>query len=158
MEDTFYQEAFLDINRPDSKLRTFAKLKTSIGIERYLIKCQNLDYRTAITKLRLSNHDLCIERGRYLGLDKSERFCPFCPELIETEEHFLLQCTTLKPLRTEHLTLELQTMNSNFVQLTENEKFVYALTKEDVSQNVGSFLHKAFQLRKYLCEKHKNHF
>ena len=45
MEDTFYQEAFLDINRLDSKLRTFAKWKTSIGIERYLIKCQNLHYR-----------------------------------------------------------------------------------------------------------------
>ena len=34
--DTFYQEAFRDINRDGSKLRTFAKLKTDIGIAKYL--------------------------------------------------------------------------------------------------------------------------
>ena len=157
MKDIFHQESFLDINRPDSKLRTFAKLKTSIGIETYLIRCINLEHRTAITKLRLSNHDLCIERGRHLGIDKSQRFCPFCPKLVETEEHFLLQCTAFKNLRTEYLTRELQTVNSNLELLAENEKFVYLLTQEDASQRVGSFLHKAFQLRKYLCEKHKNH-
>ena len=34
--DTFYQEAFRDINRDGSKLRTLAKLKTDIGIAKYL--------------------------------------------------------------------------------------------------------------------------
>ena len=34
--DTFYQEAFRDINRDGSKLRTFAKLNTDIGIAKYL--------------------------------------------------------------------------------------------------------------------------
>ena len=34
--DTFYQEAFRDINRDGSKLRTFAKLKTDIGMAKYL--------------------------------------------------------------------------------------------------------------------------
>ena len=63
MTDIFYQEAFLDINRTDSKLRTFAKLKTTIGIENYLISCLNLDHRVSITKLKLSNHDLFIEKG-----------------------------------------------------------------------------------------------
>ena len=150
MKDIFYQEAFLNINRPDSKLRTFAKLKTSIGMEKYLISCLNLEHRTAITKLRLSNHDLCIERGRHLGIDKSERYCPFCPNIIETEEHFLLQCTVFDTLRSKYLKFELRPPNCNL-------EFIYLLTEESALQHVGIFLHKAFQLRKYLCEKHKNH-
>ena len=157
MKDIFYQEAFLNINRADSKLRTFAKLKTSIGMEKYLITCLNLKHRTAITKLRLSNHDLCIEMGRHSGIDKSKRYCPFCPNLIETEKHFLLQCTVFDTLRMNYLTFELQPLNFNLEFLADNEKFIYLLTEESALQHVGIFLHKAFQLRKYLCEKHKNH-
>ena len=154
MTDTFYQEAFLDINRPDSKLRTFAKLKTSPGIEKYLTTCLNLDHRGAITKLRLSNHDLCIETGRHLGIERNRRYCPFCPNIVETEEHFLLQCNTFETLRTQYLLFEehpqIQTLN-------DREKFIYVLTEDIAIHQVGIFLYKAFQLRKYLIDKHKNH-
>ena len=33
MKSIFYQESFNNIRRDDSKLRTFAKLKTNIGLE-----------------------------------------------------------------------------------------------------------------------------
>ena len=36
MKDIFHQETFSDMTRIDSKLRTFGKIKTSIGIEKYL--------------------------------------------------------------------------------------------------------------------------
>ena len=91
MKDIFYQESFSFINREDSKLRTYGKVKTNIGIEKYLLSNLKIDERTCITKLRLSNHDLMIEKGRHQNIHKSQRFCPFCPNQIETEEHFLLQ-------------------------------------------------------------------
>ena len=53
--DTFYQEAFRDINRDGSKLRTFAKLMTDIGIAKYLTHSRDTDSRIALTKIRLSN-------------------------------------------------------------------------------------------------------
>ena len=65
MCDIFYQGAFLDIIRDDSKLRTFAKVKHTVGIEKYLHYPLDLEARTAITKFRLSNHDLMIEKGRH---------------------------------------------------------------------------------------------
>ena len=97
--DTFYQEAFRDINRDGSKLRTFAKLKTDIGMAKYLTHSRHIDSRIALTKIRLSNHDLMIENGRHLGGNKTERFCPICTDIVESEEHFLLHCITFSPLR-----------------------------------------------------------
>ena len=101
MSDIFYQEAFIDINRDNSKLRTFGKIKRIIGIEKYLLHPLDLETRTILSKFRLSNHDLMIEKGRHIKLDKTERFCPFCPTLIETEFHFLLHCDTFSRLRRE---------------------------------------------------------
>ena len=100
--DTFYQEAFRDINRNGSKLRTSAKLKTDIGMAKYLTHSRHIDSRIALTKIRLSNHDLMIEKGRHSGVNKTERFCPFCTDIVESEEHFLLRCATF-PLYVLHL-------------------------------------------------------
>ena len=97
--DTFYQEAFRDINRDGSKLRTFAKLNTDIGMAKYLTHSRHIDSRIALTKIRLSNHDLMIEKGRLSGVNKTEHFCPFCTDIVESEEHFLLRCATFSPLR-----------------------------------------------------------
>ena len=82
MMGAFYQCAFAKINSDESKLRTFGKLKTSIGMSKYLNKVRHLDSLIALTKLRLSNHDLMIEKGRHLKIDKSERFLPFLPKIL----------------------------------------------------------------------------
>ena len=68
MIDIFYQEAFADISRENSKLRTYAKLKQNRGLENYL-KNVNVEERTPLTKIRLSNHDLMIEKGRHQELE-----------------------------------------------------------------------------------------
>ena len=34
--------------------------------------------RIAVSRLRLSNHELMIEKGRHLKLDVNQRICPFC--------------------------------------------------------------------------------
>ena len=100
--DTFYQEAFRDINRDGCKLRMFAKLKTDIGMAKYLTHSQHIDSRIALTKIRLSNHDLMIEKGRHSIVNETERFYPFCMNIVESEEHFLQRCATFSPL---HATL-----------------------------------------------------
>ena len=47
-----------------------------------------------MTKLRLSNHRLAIETGRYVRPYKkpTERICPLCKKEAEDEKHFLVSC------------------------------------------------------------------
>ena len=98
LKDIFYQESFADISRENSKLRTFSLLKKTIGMENYLTELQNTKERTSITKLRLSNHGLMIEKGRHLNIERNCRFCPFCPRVVENEMHFLLECSCLSKI------------------------------------------------------------
>ena len=93
--DIFHQEAFVDIKREDSKLRTYGTIKKEQGYETYLSKITSIKQRTALTKFRISNSVLMIEKGRHSNIDKSLRFCPFCPDKIEDEKHFLLECNAL---------------------------------------------------------------
>ena len=46
-----------------------------------------------MARLRASTHGLVIERGRYLGMVRSERKCRYCDRgVVESEEHILLDC------------------------------------------------------------------
>ena len=54
ISDTFHQDAFTTINSEESKLRTFGKLKTTIGISPYLTQVKHLDSRKALSKVCLS--------------------------------------------------------------------------------------------------------
>ena len=153
MKDIFHQEAFSDINRVDSKLRTYALIKPLTGIEKYILTNANVDERISITKLRLSNHDLMIEKGRHLKIEKTQRFCPFCPNLIETEQHFLLQCKTFDILRA-HLTEDIETTLPYYSTLPEDSKFKL-LFSEQIITHSGKFIHASLQLRKFLLEKHR---
>ena len=69
MTDIFHQNAFVKINRINSKLRTYAKIKKEPGLESYLSTVTNVDKRIHRSKIRLSNHDLNIEKGRHHGLE-----------------------------------------------------------------------------------------
>ena len=99
--DIFHQEAFADIKREDSKLRTYGIIKKEKGYETYLSNITSIKQRTALTKFRISNSVLMIEKGRHSNIDKSLRFCPFCPDKIEDEKHFLLECYVYKYLRSD---------------------------------------------------------
>ena len=78
MSDIFHQESFAEINKEGNKLRIYAKIKLEKGYKNYLSIMANVEKRTAVTKIRLSNHGLMIEKGRYQKLHLSQRNCPFC--------------------------------------------------------------------------------
>ena len=62
--------------------------------ENYLTNVRNINHRVAITKLRLSNHKLATETGRYVKpyQPPDQRTCPLCKTGLEDEEHFLMNC------------------------------------------------------------------
>ena len=48
--------------------------------------------RKMLVKLRLSDHKLNIETGRYDKISRCDRICPVCRLDIEDEIHFLFDC------------------------------------------------------------------
>ena len=97
--DNFHETSLESIKNDASKLRTYGLIKTEPGMEDYLKWVKNVNIRSQVTKLRLSNHRLAIETGRHHEVPRDERFCTFCPGHIEDEFHFLFECTALTHLR-----------------------------------------------------------
>ena len=60
--------------------------------------------RAALCKIRISAHNLMIEKGRYQKLNRKDRNCLVCNAgEIENEEHFLLHCKHYKLIRSTFL-------------------------------------------------------
>jgi hypothetical protein len=57
-----------------SKLYLFSNLKQNLSMESYL-SISNFEYRKLITKLRISEYSLLIEKGRHLNILREQRLC-----------------------------------------------------------------------------------
>ena len=155
--DIFHQHAFADIRRENSKLRTYSLLKSNIGKECYLEKIKNTKIRTMFTKFRLSNHNLMIEKGRHQGIDKNSRFCPFCPNIIEDEIHFLMKCKCYASHRDSLFkTIIEDNKVPNFTHSEILEQFKILLTHPDAIQHTAHYITKTISIRDFLTAKHKN--
>ena len=65
--------------------------------ETYLDIVKNAGHRYRSTRLRISAHDLEIERGRYSNIAREDRICQWCSltmdnKYIEDEAHVLFYC------------------------------------------------------------------
>ena len=68
------------------KLEFYRSFKTDHTSSSYLDLTRGTAGRRALVKLRISNHKLIIELGRYNQTTKDNRHCPFCgSSLIEDE-------------------------------------------------------------------------
>ena len=106
-----------------SKLRMLSILKDDFACENYLLLVPNKANRTALTKLRLSNHNLMTEKGRYVKVQLCDKSCPFCPDQIEDKFHFLIKCPIYTELRIGMLD-DIKNIIYGFHYLTD-ENFLY---------------------------------
>ena len=153
--DQFHQNAFETIRNEGSKLRTYAIFKTAEGLEKYLVDIKNTKLRCALTKLRLSNHNLLIETGRHkkgkMETKKELRICPLCHDGIEDEAHFLLFCPVYNDLRNQlYMCLNLP---NNFQYYSANEKLKFIMINLD--DNIAKFNYNCFELRHFLLSNPK---
>ena len=139
LRDIFHQNAFGEINQPNSKLRTYKYLKTEIGTERYLNLIPCPEKRVAMSKFRLSNHNLMIEKGRHTKIRKDLRFCPICPNEVEDETHFIMYCEGYKDER-KNLFLKVNQLCRDFKHLDDADKFIFLLTNENALRISAQFI------------------
>ena len=71
-----------------NKLRSYGLFKTQPGCEKYLREIENEAVRQSLTKFRISNHILTIEKGRHMSPIAPRE--AIGPGKVEDEIHFLL--------------------------------------------------------------------
>ena len=152
LRDNFHQEAFGKIRSNSSKLRTYALFKNEVGFEQYLIDMKNVQDRSLVTKFRLSNHRLMIEVGRHDDTAEEERFCPFCPQAVEHETHFMFTCPTYSHLRERYLQPITNSIRS-FQYLPHDRRMQLLLT--NMEQGTCKFIASSLDLREFLISKPK---
>ena len=86
---TFWTSEIND--KEHSRYQFYASVKKSFHIENYLVYIRDFTLRAALSRLRMSSHNLMIEKGRHLGLRKEDRVCDFC-QVLEDENHFIFHC------------------------------------------------------------------
>ena len=145
--DIFHQNSFEKIRANDHKLRTYAIFKKDIGMEEYLINVKNITERKNITKFRLSNHRLMIEIGRHKGLNKEQRTCPFCPEKVEDEFHFLCECKTYEHQRKTYLNPIIFSI-PGFSKFNNAERIEILMCKMD--SNICKYISNSLEIRAFL--------
>ena len=97
-------QEILMANTTSSKLVTYCLFKLDTSCESYLNKITLNKYKFALSRFRLSSHNLTLETGRYYNIPKENRICTFCNmNKIESEYHFLLVCPLYAELRRQYL-------------------------------------------------------
>ena len=79
----FYQNIFLtkfSTIDNSSKLILYKDLKRDLNMENYLLH-ENFEKRRFITKLRISDHNLLIEKGRHLKIPREKDFVRYAIKL-----------------------------------------------------------------------------
>ena len=129
-----------------SKLFLYKDLKVSLEREYYL-QHPNFEIRRTFTKMRISAHNLQIEKGRYMNCPREQRLCQNC-SVIEDEQHFLLHCKNNQNLR-RNLFDEILLEDKEFLNYNDNEKLVVLLNPKNLVQvkRTGSFIKQSMELR-----------
>ena len=126
--DQFSANWHAKLNGPDQpKLRTYRKFKNNHTHEPYLKLVKNPKHRTALAKLRTSNHKLEIETQRYNNTPEHDRICRQCNSgHVETEEHFIFFCWKHRRLRPTFLNTCSQLCN-NFDTMNTSNKLIWIM-------------------------------
>ena len=143
--DVFKQSWYNDI--ANNRVHTLYKnYKLSFDFEHYLNVLPN-KLRVALSRLRLSSHQLRIETGRYSQnrVDRAQCTCTLCKSLILRTYHFVLVCPVYSILRQKYIRPYYYNRPSvyKFTQLMQTKQ-------EGVLQKLGKYVYESFRLRSTL--------
>ena len=151
-----FHEAVTNEIQNSSKLKALSILKDNFSCEDYLLSVPNVANRTALTKFRLSNHNLMIEKGRYENIQLCDRSCPFFPDQVESEFHFLIKCPVYAELRRQLLDEIRSIVLGFYYPQDEHFLFWFLLKNPLIANKTGYFIRLSMDLRAFLLENHRN--
>ena len=126
--------------RSNNKLRTYRTFKNDHKQEIYLKEIQNGHIRSAVTKMRLSNHHLMIEKGRHQGLDLEKRTCIKCNlNQVENEFHAVMICPAYQKDRTE-LFRQFDNHVITWREMSPENKFMLVMKMNTLILKTGQFI------------------
>ena len=146
LKDQYLQDWTGAVNS-SSKLNTYYnKFKLSFSYEKYLDVLNIRKFRYIYASFRSSSHDLEIEKGRYMNIERCQRLCTLCNlNIVEDEYHFLLCCETYIDLRKLYLP------KKYFDNPSKHKFTILMATQNDILiKSVATYLHYAFKKRKEL--------
>ena len=153
-ENKFFKSLACDV-RPNvnqkNKLRTYRHFKTKYSYEPYLDIIKSRSVRSTYAKFRLSNHQLMIEKGRYLGLPPENRLCPFGCNKVEDEFHFFAKCSFNSDIRSK-FTNEIFDANHSCLSLPDFHKCISS-ADESVVLRSALYVRDSFVTRKNALQK-----
>ena len=158
MSDTFLNENPSDSTTPFSAL--FCKEK-DIFISTALESIQNMSKMKTYLFLKQrwkieDYHTLAIEKGRHHDIIQCDRKCPFCPEDVEDEFHFLIKCPIYKLLR-ESLFDDIKVLCIGFFYPPDEIFLMWFLVNNPIiSESTAKYTRLSMELRNFLLEEHKN--
>jgi hypothetical protein len=144
---TCYFNLWNNILNNSIKLSFYKTFKEYYEEEKYLTTLNNIKERQQLTQLRISNHKLAIETGRYTRpkTPQHQRFCLLCNNgTIETEEHMISDCQAYSNIR-----LEFQSKLEGKIDFSTN--YITKLMKsadDNVIFYLSKFISKCFNHRK----------
>ena len=93
LQKLYRQHFFKTIPLSGKLALIYSKVKKEYREESYISAVEYYKYRSAITKFRISAHNLPIEKGRWEGIDKTERKCKKCINNgVGDEKQYILYC------------------------------------------------------------------
>ena len=132
------------------KAISYALFKRTVNYENYVDQIENVKHKTSLSRFRLSNHNLLIEKGRHMRprLERNDRKCFNCADKIEDECHFVTEC----PLYIEERELLFDCCKQNcknFNSLSRDQKFIFIFTNESesVAKALGRFIFQSLKIR-----------
>jgi len=133
------------------KLDLYRYIKTDYRIAPHILYITNRNHQKALTRLRVSSHNLNIELGRHTRptIPRDQRICGFCGEgEIDNEIHFLMECGFHSNEREILFTKIDHIVRLNDISSTP-EKVLAIMTSKDqlVLKPLGEFVFNAFKKR-----------
>ena len=128
-----YQNSKISVS---NKLAFFRNVYEMNSRAAYVDILTNRSDRSAIAKLRLSAHNLEIEKGRHIGVVHNDRICKLCnSNNIENETHFLWLCECYEQER-ESLYNKLYRLHNFDYKLINDDNIRSKLLLNSKSHNV----------------------
>ena len=141
------ERKFLEEIQTMPKLRKYRDIKLSLETESYVKSNMSRYNRSVLAKFRTGTFPINIELGRYRRLPVIDRKCTHCPDQVEDEYHFLLECPEYSGDRDVMFREFAEKTGEELENLQKEEKFFLLMHIDAAAKPVSKYLQSALYKR-----------